>query len=99
MNNTSVVDKSEALVCPGLNPERGPNSRTHVTEINDDLPYPAFIQSRICAAELPQELREVPGLTQLCLNVQRLVLLPTINIRKNIRMASSFIIGTGSCLG
>lgn len=61
----------------------------YVTKINYDLPYPVLVKPRKYTAIFPQEPRQVARFAKLSSNVKSLILLPAVNVRKDIWMAVS----------
>lgn len=62
---------------------------TYITEIHEDLPHASFVEPRVFAAKLSQEEGEITQLAEFCLNVERLILFPAVDIRKNVRMLTA----------
>ena len=57
-------------------------------QLGHDLPDARLVQPWECAAVFPEEVRKVTELAELRLDVESLVLLPTINVAKDIGMTA-----------
>lgn len=57
------------------------------TELSKDLPYARFVQFDKRPAVFPEEMSKVPKLTQLGLDIERLVFFPTVDVPEDVGMS------------
>ena len=63
----------------------GPNC-THITQVHKNLPDTGFIKPWKDTAVFPQEARKVAQLAKFRLDIECLVLFPTVDVREDIRV-------------
>ncbi|SRR6266404_4892354 len=71
---------------------------TYVAQIGHNLPDSCFVQVGKRSSVFPKELSKIPELAELRLNIQSVVLFPTVDVRKNIWMSSVWSVDSRICV-